>query len=144
MNNNIFTNAEVESIFENYPPKIRNKLLNLRKIIFETAKQSECAEELEETLRWGEPSYITKKGSTFRMDWKPTSPNQYAMYFQCNSLLVPTFKKIYPHDFHYEGNRAIVFGMNDKIPIVQLKNCIKMALTYHSIKKSLGNIVDNT
>jgi len=89
---------------------------------------------LEETLKWGEPSYLTKNGSTVRIDWKEKKPNQFAMYFKCTSKLVPTFKKIYANTFEFEGNRAIIFKLNNKIPEKELKHCISMALTYHKIK----------
>ena len=89
---------------------------------------------LEETLKWGEPSYLTKGGGTIRMDWKKSKPDQYAMYFNCKTKLVYTFKELYKDEFKYEGNRAIVFHKNDKIPINELKHCILLSLTYHSRK----------
>ena len=88
-------NPEVELVFNNYPDSVRNKMLNLRKLIIETAKEIDGVTKLEETLKWGEPSYLTKSGSTIRMDWKPKSPNQYAIYFQRTSRLMDTFKMIF-------------------------------------------------
>ena len=57
------------------------------KIGLGTAKEADkdLLKELEETLKWGEPSYLVKKGSTIRMDWKSKAPNQYAMYFKCTN-----------------------------------------------------------
>ena len=40
------------------------------------AEETEEITFLEETLKWGELSYITEIGSTLRMDWKPKSPNK--------------------------------------------------------------------
>jgi hypothetical protein len=68
------------------------------------------------------------------MDWKPKFPDQYSIYFKCTSRLVETFKKVYGNKFEFEGNRAIVFQLDDKIPKNELKSCIKAALTYHKIK----------
>ncbi|NOQ27663.1 MAG: DUF1801 domain-containing protein [Bacteroidales bacterium] len=131
----IKTNPDIEAVFNKYPDKIRNKILNLRKLIIETANEIEELTDIEETLKWGEPSYLTKIGSTIRIDWKENKPNQYAMYFKCTSKLVPSFKMIYTNLFTFEGNRAIVFKMNDKIPEFELKNCISAGLTYHKIKQ---------
>lgn len=86
------------------------------------------------TLKWGEPSFVTKIGSTLRMDWKSKAPDQYALYFQCTSRLVDTFRMVFNHKFHYKGNRAIVFRLNQKIPVMELKECIKATLTYHEVK----------
>ncbi|WP_346240188.1 DUF1801 domain-containing protein [Mariniflexile soesokkakense] len=109
-------------------------MLHLRELVLKTASKIDTLEKLEETLKWGEPSYVTKHGSTVRMDWKPQSPNQYAMYFSCSSSLVSTFKTIYKHIFKFEGNRAIVFQLKDEIPEVELTHCISLALTYHKLK----------
>src|SRR5690606_8023652 len=89
---------------------------------------------LEEALKWGEPSFLTKSGSTVRIDWKKTKPDQYAIYFQCTSRLVPTFKMVYKNVFKFEGNRAIIFQLEDNIPKEELKNCIKATLMYHKVK----------
>ena len=130
----IKTNPEVELVFRNYPESVRNKMLILRELIIETAKEINGLNLLEETLKWGEPSYLAKNGSTLRMDWKSKTPNQYAMYFKCTSRLVETFKMIFKNNFNFEGNRAIVFQMEDDIPKNELKDCIKTALTYHKVK----------
>jgi len=135
MNNlQINKNPAVEQVFANYPKPVLEKILHLRTIILETANEIESITELEETLKWGEPSYLVKKGSTIRIDWKAKSPNQYAMYFKCTSKLVPTFKEVYGDIFNYENNRAILFDLDDDIPTTELKECIELALTYHSVK----------
>lgn len=129
------TDPRVEAIFANYPDFVRDKLQFLRALVIETAKETEGVEKLEETLKWGEPSFVTKNGSTLRMDWKEKTADQYAMYFQCTSRLVDTFKLVFDQKFQYEGNRAIVFQLNQKIPESELKECIKASLTYHKVKE---------
>lgn len=129
-----FTNQEVEEIFNNYPDKIREKMLHLRQLVLDTAAEMESVKKIDETLKWGEPSYITKSGSTIRMDWKRSKPEQYAMYFHCKTKLVDTFKELYKEKFKFEGNRAIVFNAKDKIPNNELKHCISLSLNYHNIK----------
>lgn len=127
-------NPQVLSKFESYPKAIKPKMDYLRNLIVETAKETNGIEALEETLKWGEPSYLVKKGSTIRIDWKPKSPDQYAIYFKCTSKLVSTFREVYSDLFKYEKNRAILFDINDKVPKQKLKACIKSALTYHTVK----------
>ncbi|MEM9917739.1 MAG: DUF1801 domain-containing protein [Bacteroidota bacterium] len=128
---------EVALKFRTYPQKVKAKLLYLRKLIIEMATEIETIEAMEESLKWGEPSYLVKKGSTIRIDWKAKAPDQYAMYFKCTSKLVPTFKKRYGDLFEYENNRAILFQLEAEIPVTALKECIRLALTYHSVKASL-------
>jgi hypothetical protein len=126
--------ARVDLKFQTYPEEIKNKLNDLRELIMETATEIDDISEMEETLKWGEPSYLVKKGSTIRIDWKPATPGQYAMYFKCTSKLVPTFREVFGDVFKYENNRAIVFDLENKIPREALKGCIALAMTYHTVK----------
>jgi hypothetical protein len=130
----VFKNAEVAKVFGKYPKPMRKMLMVLRQLVLDTAAQTDDVGPVEETLKWGEPSYVTKTGSTVRMDWKEASPRQYAMYFHCQTKLVDTFKELYRDKLRFEGNRAIVFNEDDEIPVDALKHCILLALTYHRRK----------
>jgi hypothetical protein len=127
-------NPDVAEVFNSYPEQIRAKLLVLRQLILDTATASKDVISVEETLKWGEPSYLAKSGSTIRIDWKPSNPDQYAMYFHCKTRLVDTFKELYRDKFQFEVNRAIVFNISDKIPVNELSYCILLSLTYHQRK----------
>ena len=130
-------NPEVAEVFNMYPEHMRQKLMLLRQLVLDTASETESIATLEETLKWGEPSYVTKGGSTIRMGWKESKPDQYALYFNCNTRLVDTFKERYGNEFKFEGNRAIVFNKNDELQIDEIKHCILLSLTYHSRKHLL-------
>lgn len=119
--------------WKSYSKPINHKLKKLRSLIIEAAKESDI-KEIEETLKWGEPSYLAKKGSTVRIDWKAKAPDQYAIFFKCTSKLVLTFKEVYGDFFNYETTRAIVFKMDEVIPEKELKQCITAALNYHNVK----------
>jgi hypothetical protein len=129
-----FKNHEVAEVFNTYPKHIQKCLMCLRQLILDTASESEDVGALEETLKWGEPSYLTKSGSTIRMDWKHSTPDQYALYFHCKTKLVDTFKELYGDKLKFEGNRAMVFHQNDEIPIDEVRHCIFLSLTYHRRK----------
>ena len=127
-------NKAVAKVFATYPEPFRKKLLTLRQLILDTAANSEEVTNMEETVKWGEPSYVTKSGSTIRMAWNASTPEQYALYFNCKSKLVDTFKELYGDALKFEGNRAIVFNKRDKLPLSKLRYCILLALTYHKRK----------
>ncbi|MFB9055504.1 DUF1801 domain-containing protein [Mariniflexile ostreae] len=124
----------VKTVFEQYPEPVRAQLLKVRLLVLNTASEIKGLDKLQETLKWGEPSYLTKHGSTLRMGWKEKHPSQFAVYFKCTSKLVETFKVIYGDKFIFEGTRAIIFKLHDDIPEKELKHCICLALTYHKIK----------
>jgi len=130
---------KVEAAFNVFPPVIRKKLMRLRMLIFDVAYETEGVGELEETLKWGQPSYLTKKsksGSTIRIGREKKTEGDYAIYFKCQTSLVATFKELYKNKFRYEGNRAILFSVNEKIPVRELSHFIATALTYHLNKKN--------
>jgi hypothetical protein len=126
-------NAAVGAVFASYPPAIRRKLLGLRSLIFKTAASMPGVGELEETLKWGEPAYLTqsKSGSTIRLGWKKSKPGQYAIYFNCQTNLVETFRTLFPKELKFAGNRAVIFDEKDRPPVDALAYCIGAALTYH-------------
>lgn len=130
----IKSDPTVAKKFAEYPAHIQPIMNQLRQLIINTADTLESVVELEETLKWGEPSYLTKHGSTIRIDWKDKSPDQYAMYFQCTSQLIPSFKVVFDDTFQYEGSRAIIFNLDEDLPVDELKKCITAGLTYHKVK----------
>jgi len=123
----------IKEKFSSYPTNISVLLTRIRALIFEVAKEDDI-EEITETLKWNEPSYLTKKGSPLRFDWKDKYPQQYCLYFNCKTSLVETYKELYGDIFNYQGNRAIVFQLADELPLTELKHCISLSLRYHKIK----------
>jgi hypothetical protein len=123
----------VKKTFETYPDNIAILLNNLRDLIFTVAMQDGILD-IKETLKWGEPSYTSKIGSTIRLEWKTKYPDQYCLYFNCKTSLIETFKEIYGDTFKYEGNRAIVFKLDEKLPLTELSHCISMSLRYKKFK----------
>ena len=129
-----FSDPAVEAVFSAYPKPLRTKLLALRRLIFETAETTAGVGRLEETLKWGQPSYLTaetKSGSTVRIDRVKSTADRYAIYFHCQTDLVETFRELYPTEFNYAGNRSILLDASDEIPQAALRHCVALALTYH-------------
>jgi Domain of unknown function (DU1801) len=132
-----FSNSAVAAVFKAYPPSLRLKLLALRRLIFDTARNTPEVGPLEETLRWGQPSYLTsqtKVGSTIRIDHVKPGDGRYAIYFHCQTDLVETFRELYP-ELSYGGNRSIFLSKDDELPEAALGHCIGLALTYHLSKR---------
>lgn len=127
-------NPAVAAVFDKYPIEHRSRMMALRKIIIDTAAQSAEIGPLEETLKWGEPSYLAKKGSTVRLAWKAKNPDQYGLYFQCQTSLVETFRELYPDQLKFDGNRAILFDSDDLVPEEVVSHCISLSLNYHRLK----------
>ncbi|HFC29776.1 MAG TPA: DUF1801 domain-containing protein [Oceanospirillales bacterium] len=130
----MISNLETEQVIQQYPQATQDKLLIIRKLIIDTSHELNI-NDLQETLKWGEPSYTCKQGSTIRLAWKAKFPNQLGVYFNCKTTLIENIKEIYPTTFIYEGKRALILKLNAKIPLIPIKNCITFALKYHQIKQ---------
>ena len=146
-----FSDARVAEVFANYPAAVRPKLLKLRELIFQTAARDPAIGLLEETLKWGQPSYLTtetKSGSTIRLDALRGKRDGYALYFHCQTNLVEEFRKRFRGKFSYEGNRALLFSTAIPIATKDVCECISAALTYHLDKRPrrtpIGQLINRT
>lgn len=129
-----FHDARVAATFKAYPPDVRAPLKALRETLFEVAAATPGVGTLTETLKWGQPSYLTEEtgsGTTVRIDRLKRDSGGYAAYFHCRSGLVGQFRELYPDTFAYDGKRAITFGPDDRPPLGALKHCLALALTHH-------------
>ncbi len=128
---------DVAAAFAAFPPAIRERLMAVRQLIFETAAATPGVGALTETLKWGEPAYLTtasKSGSTIRLGWKPAAPGRYAVYVDCKTTLVETFRTLAGDQLTFEGARAILFEAAAPPPGI-LSACLARALTYHLSKR---------
>ncbi|MBM5032402.1 DUF1801 domain-containing protein [Vibrio parahaemolyticus] len=123
----------IKDHFDEYPDNARVRLEELRNLVFQVASELELGE-VDETLKWGEPSYSVKTGSPLRMGWKLKSPNSYYLFFNCQTKLIDTFRELYSDELVFQGNRAIVLSLSKPLPETVIKSCIELALTYHQRK----------
>ena len=125
-------------MFASYADAVRPELLTLRQFILDTADATPGVGAIEETLKWGQPSYLTsesRSGSTIRIaPTRPKSTHDYAMYFICHTNLVANFELLFGAVLTYEGKRALLFSVGADIPENELRECVAMALTYHLTK----------
>lgn len=129
---------KVKAVFETYPEKVRHHLFDLRQIVFETASETEGVGMISETLKWGEPAYLTtetRSGSTIRLAPVRDRADKVGIFFNCQTDLVSTFKQRFPDVFEYEGSRAVILDIDKPIPREEVSLCIQAALTYHVRKR---------
>ncbi|MEM7190848.1 MAG: DUF1801 domain-containing protein [Pseudomonadota bacterium] len=127
-----FANDDVQARFEGFPDPARARLLDLRDLIYRTANTTDGVGEIQETLKWGQPAYLTqrpKSGSTLRLGIPKTGG--YAMYAHCQTTVISEFREVFPDDFAYDGNRAVLFADGDEPDTEKLEMLVRRALTYH-------------
>lgn len=126
--------VDVALAFAAFPEPVRMQLLEVRRLIFATACKTAGVGPLTETLKWGEPAYLTQvmgSGSTVRLGLLKSAGGSGAVLFNCRTTLVETFRAQFPEVFFYQGYRAILLDPSVFLPAEQLATCLAMALTYH-------------
>ena len=126
--------TEIAEKFATYPDDIRARLMSIREMILEIAAEHNLGA-VDESLKWGEPSYTVKGGSPIRIDWKTKTPDQCGVYFNCSTKLVATFREVYGEELQFNGNRELVIRRHEAFPVKPLQHCLEVALKYHQLKK---------
>lgn len=129
------TDPAVQAAFDAFEPSARRGLLILRDLIFEIAEDDDAIGRLEETLKWGQPAYLTsttQSGTTIRLG-VPKSGG-FAIYTHCQTSVISDFRALSTKGLAFDGNRAVIFDGADNIPRDAVALLIRSALTYHLSK----------
>ena len=130
----------VAEALSRYSEPVRARLLEIRETIFVVAAETKGVGPLTETLKWGEPAYLTetsKSGTTIRLGTTKSAPEECAVLFNCKTTLVETFRTHFSDDFAFEGNRALIVSVAGPLPNEPLMLCLRAALTYHQWKRAV-------
>ncbi len=128
-----FQSDAVEAAFAALPDDSREIAMILRDLIFDVADDTPEAGQIEEALRWGQPSYLTpetKSGTTLRLGQSKNTEGC-ALFTHCQSSVMRDHAAMFPGMDRIEGNRAIVFATADDIEPMRLRLLVRHALTYH-------------
>jgi hypothetical protein len=124
---------EVNRALSALPLAIGKRLLQVRELIFAAAAAHDEVGKLTETLKWGEPAYLTHEtgsGSTIRLGRLKDS-DLAAILFNCKTTLIDDFRERFPDRFEYRQTRALLVPVTGKLPKQELSICLSLALTYH-------------
>ncbi len=127
---------DVAAVLETYPQPARRVFDHIRATVHVAAGETGVGP-LNECLKWGEPSWLTqrnKTGTTLRLAWKASLPEEFGLYVNCRTSLVETMRMLYPDTFRYESTRAMMFRLDAEIPDQAIGHCARLALTYHRNK----------
>mgnify|MGYP003672383923 FL=1 len=131
--------ANVQAVLDALPAAPRAYLGKLRALILATAAKTPGVGPLTETLKWGEPAYLTnatKSGTTIRLGWKPATPTTAQLLVHCSTTLVNEWRDLYSGTLAFSGTRAVDLDLRRPLPRTELAHCIAMALPYHARKSA--------
>ncbi|MGJ5618676.1 hypothetical protein [Sulfitobacter sp. MF3-043] len=92
---------------------------------------------LDETLKWGQPSWRPMKprtGSTLRIDWTPKFPNRLSLYVDCKTDLAARMQTLYPDLPENDGQRHLAVALDVPLPEHAIAHLAEMTFTYHRAK----------
>lgn len=126
--------AEIAAVLAGHPPAVQARLLEVRALVFAVAGETEGVGPLSETLKWGEPAYLTAasgSGTTIRLGVSKTAPRAAAVFVNCRTRLVDGYREQFGDVFEFEGTRALIVRADGPMPEVPLRICLRAALLYH-------------
>lgn len=130
---------DVKSAFDSFPKDARARLMEIRDLIFKCAASDDAIGELTETLKWGEPAYLTEQtgsGSTIRLGFKESQPESVGVYFNCQTTIINDIQQRYADKFTCKHNRVLLLPVKQPVPAEELSECMNIALKYHVNKKA--------
>lgn len=131
-----FASPDAARCFALNDPEARKGLLTLRALIFSTAEQLPQIGRLEETLRWGQPAYLTpdtKAGTTLRLG--PHKAARFALFVPCQSRVIPDYIAAFPAWDRIDGTRAVLFERAEDVEPLRHGWLIRHALSYKLPKR---------
>lgn len=112
----------------------RERLEDLRRLILDVAEETPGIGPLTETLKWGEPAYLTEQsrsGSTLRIGPVKHRPDRVALFVNCRTRLADTFRERFGPKLDIDGDRAVLVDVHHPPEEAVLRECIALTLTYH-------------
>jgi hypothetical protein len=107
---------------------------DVRRLIHEAAALDPSVGVLDESLKWGQPSFTPARpgiGSSVRIEAR--EDGRYALMFICTTPLVDDFRALYADVLTLEGKRAIV--LDEGFDRAAVRHCIALALTHKRRKR---------
>ena len=125
--------APVAQVFAGYAPEVRAPLMQMRALILEIAAEDQRVGPLTETLKWGEPAYLTERtgsGSTLRLGVSKGN-GRGALFLNCRTGLVGEIRALYGDRLDCVADREVRLP-DDLAPLQDpLRHAATLALTYH-------------
>ena len=121
-----------------WPVSAKEMLWRCRAIFHDVAEQAKVGT-LDETLKWGQPSWRPSKsrtGSTLRIDWNPKFPDRLSFFVDCKTDLAARMQTLYPDLPENDGQRHLAITLSAPLPEQAITHLADMTFTYHRAKRA--------
>lgn len=123
----------VAAAFRAMPEQARVPLLAVRGILLDAAAADPRIGPLTETLKWGEPAYLTAatgSGSTVRLGVSRSDARP-ALFVNCRTSLAADIAELHGATFGYQAARAVLLPTDIAAHADAIRHAVTLALTYH-------------
>ncbi len=126
-----FQDEKIKAAFLNFDRAARSSLLAARHLILSMTDKLDRVSSIEESLKWGQPSYapVPKTGTPIRLGVTKTGAP--TMFVHCQTTLVSDLEADNAHGLKTIDNRAVLLPSGDLADHPGLLNFVRLAFTYH-------------
>lgn len=124
--------ADVAAVLADYPQHVREQVLDLRELLLRIAGDDPRIGAVTETLKWGQPAYVTPTGTTVRFAPARSRSDAVGVYTSCQTPLVAEFEEAHGDLFEYDGVRGIHVQCGSGEGMDALGEHLRAAMTYKS------------
>ena len=121
-----------------WPDAAKARLWECRALFHQIADQADVGR-LDETLKWGQPSWRpvkTRTGSTLRAGWHIDHPDVLSLFVDCKTDLAVRMRDNYPQLPMNDGRRQIGLRLDAPLPRQAILHLAEMTFTYHRAKRA--------
>ena len=123
--------TQIAKFFDAMPVDVAQLLRDARLKIFRISGEAEGIGPLTETLKWGEPAYLTeapKTGTTLRLG---QIGGRAAVMVPCSTTIIEDARAVFGEQPEFSGKRGLILGGERQV----FDYVINAALTYHIRKR---------
>ncbi len=128
-----YSNTGIADAYARFSDPERTILLAVRRLIYRLATETTGVGAIEESLKWGSPSYLAvspRTGTPLRLDRHTGDENTVGIYVHCQSRVMEQFKVVHPSSPRTLGARALLLHTDKALPTAALCDFLLIALTY--------------
>ncbi len=123
-----FQSHKIRDVFMRVPDPARSGMLYLRDKLYEIAKTIPATKGLDESLKWGQPSYVPKSGIGTPLRLGQTDEG-FGLFVHCQTTVISEFASL-TSNVNIDGNRGVLFTSMDEVKGSNLEPMICHAMTY--------------
>jgi hypothetical protein len=129
-----FTSSAARDAFAAFPQPARTTLMAVRAMIFDiaaTLPADQNVGRIEESTKWGQPSYATpdtKSATPIRLGLSKAGDP--AIFTHCQSTVMGDFRDLAAPNLKFDGNRAVFLPIGHPPKLDEFAPLIRAALTY--------------